>query len=78
VQQGKPKDVCESYLQAFYEAQQGVGSSTKLNPTKIVERKLPTKDQRLAFINNSNLRNDLKVFKFNPDSASFGKGGLVS
>src|SRR5439155_18509895 len=32
------------------------------------------RDQRLEFINASNLRNDLRVFEFNPEAASFGKG----
>jgi lipopolysaccharide transport system ATP-binding protein len=33
------------------------------------------KNQRLEFINTSNLSNDLQIFKFDPDAASFGKGG---
>jgi lipopolysaccharide transport system ATP-binding protein len=77
-QSGDPKDVCNLYLEAFYEAQQGKGTTTRMKPrttpAAIVERK-PEKDQRLAFLNHSNLRNDIQVFKFNPDAASFGKGG---
>ena len=75
LQQGDPKRVCELYLEAFYEAHQGKSSTTKL---KIVDRKsdsLPLKDQRLQFVNASNLRNDLEVFRFDPEAASFGKGG---
>jgi len=33
------------------------------------------KDQRMNFINHSNLRNDLQIFEFNQESSSFGKGG---
>jgi lipopolysaccharide transport system ATP-binding protein len=75
LQVGSPKDVCELYLEAFYEAQQGKGSTTKLRAFKKPDDFLPLKDQRLEFINISNLRNDLRIFKFDPDAASFGKGG---
>ncbi|MBU3951798.1 MAG: ABC transporter ATP-binding protein [Proteobacteria bacterium] len=72
--EGEPKEVCELYLEAFFEAQQGKSSTTRLKPLKKPDAMLPDKDQRMAFINNSNLRNDLEVFKFDPDAQSFGKG----
>lgn len=75
IQTGTPKDICESYLEAFYEAQQGKSTSTRLKATKTIDNLIPSKDQRLEFINASNLRNDLKIFKFDPEAASFGKGG---
>jgi len=75
LQEGSPKDVCELYLQAFYEAQQGKSSTTILKVIKNQDNSRPLKDQRLEFINASNLRNDLQIFKFDPDAASFGKGG---
>ena len=75
IQEGAPKDVCELYLEAFYEAQQGKSSTTKLRAFKKIDDSLPLKDQRLEFINTSNLRNDLQIFKFDPNAASFGKGG---
>jgi lipopolysaccharide transport system ATP-binding protein len=75
LQEGSPKDVCESYLEAFYEAQQGKSSTTKLKAIKTRDSDRPHKDQRLAFINASNLRNDLQVFKFDPEAGSFGNGG---
>ena len=78
MQEGFPKDVCERYLEAFYEAQQGKSSTTKLKAIKAIrapDTTVPLKDQRLEFINNSNLRNDLQIFKFNPDAPSFGKSG---
>lgn len=77
IQEGAPKEVCELYLEAFYEAQQGKSSTTKLRAFKKPDDSLPTKDQRLEFINSSNLRNDLQIFKFDPDAASFGKGGAL-
>ncbi len=73
LQQGSPKDVCEKYLEAFYEAQQGKGTTTRIksDPAKQITN---TKDQRQEFINASNLRNDIKLFDFDPDAPSFGKG----
>lgn len=75
LQEGSPKDVCELYLEAFYQAQQGKSSTTKLRSFKKPSNSFPLTDQRLNFINASNLRNDLQVFKFDPNAASFGKGG---
>ena len=75
IREGAPKEVCELYLEAFYEAQQGKSCTTKLRAFKKPDDSLPLKDQRLEFINTSNLRNDLQIFKFDPDAASFGKGG---
>lgn len=74
LQQGNTKEVSELYLQAFYEAQQGVSSTTKLKAIK-QDTSRPLKDQRLEFINASTLRNDLEVFTFNPDADAFGLGG---
>lgn len=75
IQEGLPKDVCAHYLEAFYEAQQGKSSTTKLKAIKKRDASMPLKDQRLEFINASNLRNDLRIFEFDPEAASFGKGG---
>jgi lipopolysaccharide transport system ATP-binding protein len=77
IQEGAPKQVCELYLEAFYEAQQGKNSSTKLRELKKLDDSLPLKDPRLEFINLSNLRNDLQIFKFDPDAPSFGKRGAL-
>ncbi|MDO8412891.1 MAG: Wzt carbohydrate-binding domain-containing protein, partial [Gallionellaceae bacterium] len=77
IQEGMPKEVCELYLAAFYEAQQGISSTTRFRAFKKNDDTLPLKDQRLEFINSSTLRNDLQIFKFNPEAASFGKGGAL-
>jgi len=71
---GSPKEVADLYLEAFYEAQQGKSTTTRMKPVA-VQRQKDEKDQRLAFINASQLRNDLEVFSFDPEAASFGKGG---
>ncbi len=72
--QGSPKEVCELYLEAFYEAQQGKSSSTQLKPGPLQDQAAHFKDQRQDFLNHSNLRNDLEVFRFDPFAPSFGKG----
>lgn len=75
MEEGSPKSLCDLYLEAFYESQQGQSSTAKFRALKIENKLLPIKDQRQDFINASNLRNDLKVFKFNPDNSSFGNAG---
>jgi lipopolysaccharide transport system ATP-binding protein len=75
LQEGLPKDVCASYLEAFYEEYQGKSSEPKAQPLESRSVEVKLRDQRLEFINNSNFRNDLELFKFNPDASSFGKGG---
>ncbi len=79
-ERGIPKEVCEHYLQSYYEAQHdelGVKNSepaTDIASLQTLQRE-HTQDQRLPFLNASNLRNDLKLFQFNPDAPSFGLGG---
>ncbi|MDP2370083.1 ABC transporter ATP-binding protein [Rhodoferax sp.] len=74
-QAGHPKEVSEQYLQAFYEAQQGKGTTTRLKTPNDQEASPALKDQRLEFINASNLRNDLQMFAFDPNASGFGQGG---
>ena len=76
-QEGNPKAVSEHYLQAFYEAQQGKGTTTRLKPIENQSASLALKDQRLEFINASNLRNDLQLFEFDPLASGFGQGGAT-
>jgi lipopolysaccharide transport system ATP-binding protein len=72
---GTPKDICESYMQAFYEAQQGNGDATRPKPVKAQHDTRAIKNRRPEFSGPGNLRNRLEVFKFDPGSASFGKNG---
>jgi len=74
LQQGTPKDVCENYLEAFYEAQQGKGTSTRIKLDTAKHSISNAKDQRQEFLNASNLRNDIQLFEFAPEAPSFGKG----
>jgi len=73
LERGSPKEVCEHYLEAFYEAQQGKSTSTRIKASSVPQAAV-VQDQRRDFINASNLRNDLELFDFNPDAPSFGKG----
>lgn len=74
--QGEPKDVAQKYLAELYESNQG---ESLTNNTKVAYKSdLPEKqprDMRLDFINTTNYRNDIELFKFVPDSESFGIGG---
>ncbi|MBA8882128.1 ABC transporter ATP-binding protein [Phyllobacterium myrsinacearum] len=71
---GVPRTVCDRYLEAFYEEQQGKSTTTRLRPVKLDRQNKAEKDQRLQFINHTELRNDLKVFEFDALSSSFGNG----
>ncbi|MCK5232399.1 MAG: Wzt carbohydrate-binding domain-containing protein, partial [Desulfobulbaceae bacterium] len=76
LEQGSPKDICEHYLEAFYEAQQGKGTTTRIKidpPDHLITA--TDKDQRQDVLNASNLRNDIQLFEFDSDAPSFGKGG---
>jgi lipopolysaccharide transport system ATP-binding protein len=77
---GAAKDIAEQYLEATYAEKQGVVlfSGGKKRGKEKPDAPLQTArvvDQRAAFINQSNLRNDIEVFNFNPDSTAFGAGG---
>jgi lipopolysaccharide transport system ATP-binding protein len=75
VADGDTKAVSEKYLASIY------GTNASASPMSI--EKLVSQeehvfwDSRLAFLNHSNLRNDLEVFRFNPDSSKFGTGAGV-
>lgn len=71
---GSAKEVCNAYLEAFFEAQQGAVSGDK-RKTEQPKTRLPYKDQRSQFINASNLRNDIRVFEFDLSAQAFGKNG---
>jgi lipopolysaccharide transport system ATP-binding protein len=79
--QGSSKSITESYLEATYAEQQGVKFFSDKEKIKL-QGETPrlrevVVDQRAAFINQSNLRNDLEIFTFNPNSSGFGAGGAV-
>ena len=74
--QGDPKDVAQKYLAELYEAQQGESTSV----AKLIVANSPVsapepRDMRIDFINLTSYRNEIEIFSFQPDKASFGKGG---
>ncbi|MBK1890241.1 ABC transporter ATP-binding protein [Undibacterium sp. 14-3-2] len=71
---GTAKDVSERYLQAFYESVQGRSTTTRMRPTATSVPILPAqrRDARADWINQSNLRNDIRLFEFDEKAASFG------
>lgn len=73
IESGTPKDVCERYLEAFFEANQGKHNERSPRIERRTKELLAPRDQRQDFLNKSNLRNDIQVFRFVPDAASFGK-----
>ena len=71
---GPVKDVCESYLEDFFESTQQLKSfEGSSNATRKIIKL--SGDQRLKFINESNLRNDLEIFEFDITADPIGNGG---
>jgi lipopolysaccharide transport system ATP-binding protein len=70
---GPPKEISEAYLAALYEEQQGQSALRLENDSDLMEsNKADYKDMRLDYINTTNLRNDIQLFEFQADAASFG------
>lgn len=75
-QQGSAKDVSEAYLREFYAQQQTMATEEDTQTTSAMNVSVvPLADQRLPWLNASNLRNDLQIFPYDPDASSFGEGG---
>lgn len=76
--EGTPKKVTEAYLAAVYESQQGPGEVVYDDiPESLTSAHAVSRDMRLDFINNTPHRNDIELFKFQPNAPSFGKGDLA-
>ena len=73
--QASPKHVCELYLEASYGNKNKIIDKSVNSPIMKHRDQISFKDQRMFFLNHSNLRNDLNIFQFNHESASFGNGG---
>lgn len=72
VQQGRSKTVCESYLNHLLKdldspTDQVSHQDSKLERFDRFDENLPWRDVRQDFINASNLRNDIELFRFNED-----------
>lgn len=73
--EGSPKDICDRYLHAIYETHEGKPILKGGQHDSSHDMCSSFKDPRLDFIDTTTLRNDIRLFTFDPNSASFGKGG---
>lgn len=77
--QGSIEVISNNYLEATYAERQGVAFFSNSDPSSASIERPPQHeravDQRAQFINQSNLRNDIAIFEFNPNSSGFGAGG---
>lgn len=76
---GDARSVTEAYLEHIYAEQQAVdvreGRQRETAHHELVERDWI--DARADFLLHSNLRNDIEVFRFDPDGAEFGTGKIL-
>lgn len=73
IQCGSPKEVCESYLEASYESQQGK-STHKGKVISSHEHAEPQYEEQPHSPSKSEQAKDIQISKFNNNSASFGNG----
>ncbi|MGO9737324.1 MAG: ABC transporter ATP-binding protein, partial [Desulfomonilaceae bacterium] len=74
--EGFPKEIAEAYLSEHY--QQAQGDSAKASVEAFVAEEsedIDFVDMRQTLINSSSHRNDIEIFKFDPDAACFGHWG---
>ena len=78
---GSTKDVIGQYLKDLYAANQDVDAVWERQGdnglSRGKEELTDYRDQRLNVINNSTLRNDIRIFEFNPEASSFGRGSML-
>ncbi|MEX3605449.1 MAG: ABC transporter ATP-binding protein [Burkholderia sp.] len=78
---GPAKDVCDSYLAAFYEEQNRASGRTGRAAERSQEvcaiSEGDVRDQRAELVNASKLRNDIELFQFSQDAKNFGLGGAA-
>ncbi len=76
---GLARHVCEEYLARRYDASRRIihTQTTKAALPSLEKNSLSKHDARIAFINHSNLRNDIEVFDFSSETRGFGHGGAT-
>src|SRR5690606_1568579 len=72
---GSAKEVSEDYLASLFNSSNTKESAPKAQAA--VAEPEEWVDQRQAFVRASNLRNDLEVFRFDPDKKGFGNRHAV-
>lgn len=70
--QGEPKNVAQDYLANLNGTVNTNHNLIQKENSKQTKKPLKYKDMRLDFINQSKYRNDIEVFKFDPNAKSFG------
>ncbi|WP_295392830.1 ABC transporter ATP-binding protein [uncultured Thiodictyon sp.] len=74
---GSAKDAATRYLEAIYESQQGESKLTAAAVATTEPKSTPSpRDMRLDFLNQTQFRNDIELFSFDPDAPAFGKGQI--
>ncbi|MBU1565768.1 MAG: ABC transporter ATP-binding protein [Proteobacteria bacterium] len=85
--QGEPKMISEHYLASHAKKSQNISDSmyesrppTVSAVTGDQQQSEDPRDMRLEYLNRTNLRNDMEIFQFQPDSPSFGqaKASIIS
>jgi len=78
------KTVCEKYLENLYADQQEVRPETQEKqadkPSLLPnddKKRLERVDGRLEFLNQTQYRNDVQIFEFDPDADCFGDGSAI-
>lgn len=74
---GAPKEITELYLEDVYEAAQGKSRLSRTMAGAAAPAPEDFYDMRRDWINAGPLRNDIRVFAFDEQSAAFGAGGAV-
>lgn len=77
---GSAKEVSEAYLASLFGSEGAEGEAAEDEaelPQAQLARPEEWVDGRRDFINASNLRNDLEVFRFDPNQEGFGQGGAT-
>ncbi|MCP3043455.1 ABC transporter ATP-binding protein [Xanthomonas euvesicatoria] len=72
----KPKKVSQAYLADMYQADEGNGKELDCLANANSAPQEDFQDVRRDYVIHSNLRNDVLVAMFNPDSECFGRGGV--
>ncbi len=73
---GSAKDICEQFLAKRYHSTL-VDKRPSDKPVEFTPPSASIHDMRSAFINHSNLRNDLQVFNFSAETTTFGNDGAI-
>ena len=75
LQVGSPKEVCESYLQAYYEGNTDTAKLTQRNTQQLAEAPLNETTDQKSQPTAGTARSEFQIFEFSPESRAFGQRG---